>query len=57
MISVLTARRKTVSYEQRWRIEACSDICMLDQWILRAAPAQSVEDVFVADGEVRARDG
>ena len=46
LLTVLEARGLRPSVEQRARIEACSDVELLDQWTLEAVTALSVDDVL-----------
>ncbi|GIE27404.1 hypothetical protein Ait01nite_004490 [Actinoplanes italicus] len=45
IITVLTARGIEVSDEAHAKINACTDLEQLDQWIQRAAVAERVEDL------------
>jgi hypothetical protein len=38
-----------VPEDQRKRIESCSDIPTLDRWIVRAATAPTIDEVFADD--------
>jgi hypothetical protein len=49
VLAFLSARGMKVSEDQRKRIESCSDIPTLDRWIVRAATAPTIDEVF-ADG-------
>jgi predicted transposase/invertase (TIGR01784 family) len=46
ILALLAARSVPVSDEARLRIEACRDSELLDRWIVRAATAGSVEEIF-----------
>ena len=46
VVAVLSARGMRLSDQQRARLEACSDVATLDRWIVRAATAESADDVF-----------
>jgi len=46
VLAVLAARGVAVSNEARARIEACTDVAMLDRWISRAATVSSTDEVF-----------
>jgi len=46
IVMVLSAREFHVSEAVRRRIESCTDIEMLDHWLVRAATAVTVDDVF-----------
>lgn len=46
LLSVLTARGVVVPADARSRIEACSDLDVLDRWIARAARAETIGDVL-----------
>ena len=46
LLTVLEARGLRPTVEQRARIEACSDVELLDQWTLEAVTALSVDDVL-----------
>jgi hypothetical protein len=46
VLAVLSARGLPVSSEARARIEACTDVAVLDRWISRAATVASTEEVF-----------
>jgi PD-(D/E)XK nuclease family transposase len=46
ILAFLSARGIAVSSEARARIEACTELAILDRWIARAATAASVEDIF-----------
>jgi hypothetical protein len=46
ILAVLSARGVPVSNEARARIEACTDVAMLDRWISRAATVSSIDEVF-----------
>jgi len=48
ILAFLAARGITVDSETRGRIEACTDLTMLDRWIARAATASSAEEVVTA---------
>ena len=48
VIAVLSARGIPVSDEGRARIEACKDAATLGRWIVRAATAASIEEIFAA---------
>lgn len=47
ILALLAARGVSVSIEARAHIEACKDVLTLDRWIVRAATANSVEEVIV----------
>ena len=49
VLAVLAARGMAVSGDQRKRIESCSDIPTLDRWIVRAATAPTIDEVFADD--------
>ncbi len=44
--ALLTARALAPSVEHQARIEACEDLQVLDAWIVRAATAPGIDDVF-----------
>ena len=46
ILAFLAARGVAVSSEARAHIEACKDVSTLDRWIVRAASANSVEEVI-----------
>ena len=46
LLAILSARRLVPSDEQRARIEGCSKLAQLDRWIVRAATAGGVDDIF-----------
>jgi hypothetical protein len=46
ILGVLEARGLSISEEQRARIEACSDLDVLDRWVRRAATATAIEELF-----------
>jgi len=46
VLAVLSARGLPVSNDTRARIEACTDVAMLDRWISRAATVSSTEAIF-----------
>jgi hypothetical protein len=45
LFAVLTARRIEIPDDLRQRVAACTDLALLDQWLARAATAQSSVDV------------
>jgi hypothetical protein len=48
VVSLLVFRGVLVTREHRERILACTDVALLDQWLLRAATAGSIDEVFAA---------
>jgi len=46
ILAVLAARRITVTPDQRTAIERCTDLGQLDEWLRRAATADSADEVF-----------
>jgi hypothetical protein len=46
ILVVLDARGKSISAEQRARIQACSDHTALDRWLRRAATLDTVLELF-----------
>jgi len=54
LLAILGARGIAVSAEARARIDACQDSATLERWIVRAATAASVEEVFAASMDERA---
>jgi len=50
ILAVLAARGVSVGHEVRARIEACTDVATLDQWIVRAVTAASAEEIFSEQG-------
>ena len=51
ILAFLAARGVAVSSEARAHIEACKDVSTLDRWIVRAASANSVEEVIRTSSE------
>jgi predicted transposase YdaD len=49
VLAFLSARGMKVSADQRKRIESCADIPSLDRWIVRAATAPTIDEVFADD--------
>jgi hypothetical protein len=47
LLRMLERRGFAVSTEQRERVLACTDLATLDEWLDRAARAESTESVFV----------
>ena len=45
IFAMLTARRLTVSEDQRGRISACTDLALLDQWLARAATVSDASEL------------
>jgi hypothetical protein len=45
LLTLLDARGLAISTADRAKIEACTDAALLDQWIRRAATAESVREV------------
>jgi hypothetical protein len=43
---VLTTRALAVSEAQRQRIQACTELDVLDRWLARAVTAAATEDLF-----------
>lgn len=52
LLAVLAARRLNVDENARARVQACTDASTLDRWVTRAVTAATLDDVFVADGDV-----
>ncbi len=48
VLMIMSARELHVGDAARQRIEACSDVEMLEHWLVRAATAASAEDIFEA---------
>jgi len=48
ILSLLVLRGLSVDLEHRERIKACTDFVLLDLWLLRAATADTIEEVFAA---------
>ena len=46
ILAVLAARRIKVTADQRAAIERCADLGQLDEWLRRAATAESADEVF-----------
>jgi hypothetical protein len=46
ILAVLAARRIPVTSDQRTAIERCTDLRQLDEWLRRAATAESTDEVF-----------
>jgi predicted transposase YdaD len=46
ILAVLEARQKAVTAEQRARIEACSDLGVLDRWLRKAATLTDTGELF-----------
>ncbi|MFC4061993.1 hypothetical protein ACFOWE_27140 [Planomonospora corallina] len=54
VLLVLAARGLEVPDDTRARITACTDLALLEVWVIRAATVQSVHDLFgEAGGEDR----
>ena len=51
ILSLLAARGLPCTEEVERRVAACADVAMLQRWLLRAATAGSVEEVFAGGGE------
>jgi hypothetical protein len=51
ILALLAARGVAVSSEARTHIEACKDVSTLDRWIIRAASANSAEEVIRTSSE------
>ena len=45
ILAVLAARRVAVTEEQRQRIRSCTDLPLLDQWLVRAATVDDARDL------------
>jgi predicted transposase YdaD len=50
LLAVLTARGLRVSDELRARILAAAEVSQLEAWIVRAATAASIDEVFATTG-------
>jgi hypothetical protein len=50
VLDVLEVRQLPVSAEQRARIEACTDLALLDRWHRKAVTVSATSELFVADG-------
>jgi hypothetical protein len=46
ILAVLEARQKALTAEQQARIEACSDLGVLDRWLRRAATLNDTGELF-----------
>ena len=46
ILAVLEARQKSVTAEQRAKIEGCSDLGLLDRWLRKAATLNDTRELF-----------
>jgi hypothetical protein len=46
VLTVLEARSKTVTPEQRGKIESCKDLGLLDRWLRKAVTLEDVSELF-----------